>query len=191
MATRSLTISGANDSSDLMIKPAKVYVCLNPSNPETDVYTHVGYTSEEVTVSVQREFATLMQDGVKAESACISKEMSMNFELKQALNPDYLAIALGAPTITQDAGLTYDQVDILARETGSGSYYAWKITTETYDGRDVEAVIYRGEVTEVSDIQLGVATGNTDFVGLQLKVDAMLETVGTAEMLGHIRINIA
>lgn len=190
MPTRSLTVSGANTAADLMIKPAKVYLCLNPVDPATDVYAHVGYTNEEVTVNVTREFATLMQDGVKAESAVISKEMSMTFELKQALNPDYLAIALGEKLINQDAGATYDQVDILARETGSGAYYAWKIATETYDGRDVEAVIYKGEITEVSDIQLGVASGNTDFAGLQIKVDALLKDVSGTGKLGHIRINL-
>jgi hypothetical protein len=191
MATRSLVVSGSNDSSDLMIKPAKVYLCLNPVDPETDVYTHVGYTSEEVTVAIKREFATLMQDGVKAESAVISKEMSLTFELKQSLNPDYLAIALGVNEINQDAGVTYDQVDILAQEDGSGSYYSWKITTETYDGRDVEAVVYKGEITEVSDITLGVASGNTDFSGLEIKVDALLFDDNGVGKLGHIRIDIA
>lgn len=193
MSTRSLTVSGANTSADLMIKPAKVYLCLNPVDPATDTYEHIGYTSEEVTVAINREFATLMQDGVKAESAVISKEMQMTFEIKQALNPDYLAIALGEQSITQDdAGSpTYDQVNILARETGSGAYYAWKITTETYDGRAVEAVIYKGEITQVNDIQLGVATGNTDFAGLEMTIDALLfDDSGTAK-LGHIRVDLA
>jgi len=192
MSTRNLTVSGANTSADLMIKPAKVYLCLNPVDPATDVYEHVGYTSEEVTIAISREFATLMQDGVKAESAVISKEMTMSFEIKQALNPDYLAIALGEQSITQDdAGSpTYDRVDILARESGSGAYYAWKITTETYSGQAVEAVIYKGEITEVSDIQLGVATGNTDFAGLEMTVEALLyDDDGTAK-LGHIQVSI-
>jgi hypothetical protein len=189
MPTRNLTISGTR-AADLMIKPAKVYVCLNPVDPTTDTYTHVGYTSEEVNVAITREWATLMQDGVKAVTALISKEMSMSFELKQALNPDYLAIALGETSITQDAGQTYDQVDILAREVGSGAYYSWKIVAENYDGKDVEAVIYRGEVTEVSDIQLGVASGNTDFTGLQIKVDALLKTIDNVDKLGHIKVNL-
>ena len=193
--TRNLTLTGnGNSDADLMIKPAKVYVSLDPQeNPTENVYDHVGYTSEQVTISLNREYARLMQDGATAVSACISKELLLDLELKQVYNPDLLAIALGQNKIVVDEdpeGVndpTYWQIDIDSFD-GEHPQYAWKVVSETYDGRAVECVIYKGSIVDSQELTLGAESGATEFAGVNLSIEANNVEIGQKSKLGKIRV---
>lgn len=183
MATRTLSLSGSANKNALSIRPAKVYVALdqNPANLK-----YIGTTTEEITVSSPREYAELNQDGVRYAIAEKSKDLSFNFAFHEVFNPDLLAIALGETTINTDDPLV-DDVRINATSSALPEYL-WVVKTTTFDGRDVEAGIWAGQVLNPEDFTLGVGSDNTEFGGVPITIEAVsYDNAGTDE-LGYIKI---
>jgi len=69
-----IVFSGSADSGQLQIKPADVYVGrLDPATHEITGSKYIGYTNQQLTLSITQEEAEYKQNGVPVKCVSISK----------------------------------------------------------------------------------------------------------------------
>ena len=181
MSNRNVIISGNASTGNLMIKPSKVYIATD------GVYAnakYVGLTKEDITISLPREYAEFLQSGALAYNIIVKSGMMLKFSFSEVGNVDQMALAFGLDTIdTTTVGHEKLLIDSNLSVIPDNLYI---IRGEFANGREFEAVIWKGQVKNPEDLAVGAPTGATDFGAVGIEVEAILDDSHSGENLGYL-----
>lgn len=171
-----IVFSGSADADQLQIKPADVYVgTLDPATHEITGSKYIGYTSQQLTLSITQEEQEYKQNGVPVKSVPISKMAEATFRLDQ-WDTDTFAWALGVSDKLVDAANGKKRVLISASNITPVDWYII-FKTETVGGQPVEFHIPKGNVNIDGDLTFGGGNDSPNFGGITVRVKALAATV--------------
>lgn len=181
-----IVFSGSADAGQLQIKPADVYVGrLDSVTHEITGSKYIGYTNQQLTLSITQEEAEYKQNGVPVKSVPISKMAEATFRLDQ-WDTDTFAWALGVADKLVDAANGKKRVIISADNITPEDWYII-FKTETVGGKPVEFHIPHGNVNIDGDLTFGGGNDSPNFGGITVRVKALAATIngagGTEEAL--------
>jgi phage baseplate assembly protein gpV len=136
---------------------------------------YIGYTSQQLNLSITQEEAEYKQNGVAVESVPISKMAEATFRLDQ-WDTDTFAWALGLADKLVDAVTGKKRVVISADNIKPEDWYI-KFVTETVDGTPVEFHIPRGNVNIDGDLTFGGGNDSPNFGGTTVRIKALAATI--------------
>ena len=172
LTTTPIAFSGTANKGALQIKPADVYVGrLDPATHEITGSKYIGYTSQQLTLTITEEKQKYMQNGATVQTVQVTKEAMAKFRLDQ-WDPDTLAFALGLGDILVDAANGNKRVLVEASNIVPEDWYII-FRTETIDGKDVEFGIPRGNVSVDGDITFGGGNESPTFNGVAISIEAL------------------
>lgn len=180
MSSRSLTLSGVANTGDLLIKPADIFVALD------GVYgnaIYLGETTEEIVISLPREYAKWMQNNALSYQVQVMQELKMAFSIGELGDIDKMALALGISSIDT----TTPGVEKLFIDSNNTTIpdYLWIARTEFTSGKQIEFVMWKGQVLNPEDLNFGQATGSTEFATYGLGVEALVDNTKTDNNMGY------
>lgn len=171
-----IAFSGVANDGYLQIKPADVYVgTLDPVTHEITGSKYIGYTNQQLTLSITQEEQEYKQNGVPVKSVPISKMAEATFRLDQ-WDTDTYAWALGLTDKLVDAANGKKRVIISADNITPADWYI-KFVSETTDGTPIEFHIPRGNVNVDGDLSFGGGNDSPNFGGITVRVKALAADV--------------
>ncbi len=181
-----IAFSGTADAGQLQIKPADVHVGrLDPVTHEVTGSKYIGYTNQQLTLTITQEEQEYKQNGVPVKSVPISKMAEATFRLDQ-WDTDTFAWALGIADKLVDAANGKKRVVISADNITPEDWYII-FRTETVGGQPVEFHIPHGNVNIDGDLIFGGGNDSPNFGGITVRVKALAATIngpgGTEEAL--------
>lgn len=186
MSTRDINISGVATTGNLMIKPAKIYVATD------GVYAnakYIGLTNEDISISLPREYAEFLQNGATALKAIIKNGMTLKFSFAEIGSIDQMALAFGFDTI-DDGTIAHEKL-LIDSNMSVIPDNLFIVRGEFVNGREFEAVIWKGQVLNPEDLNVGAPTSSTDFGSVGIEVEALIDESRTDENLGYLDWRIA
>lgn len=182
-----IAFSGAADSGQLQIQPADVYVgTLDAVTHEITNSKYVGYTNQQLSLSISQEEKEYKQNGVAVFSQPISKEATAKFRFDQ-WDSESLGFALGLSSYMTDSANGKKRVIVSANNITPVDWYLI-FETKTANGTAVRFHIPRAQVNIEGDIAFGGGNDSPNFGGLSITAKALAATVnstagGTEEAL--------
>ena len=176
--TTPIAFSGSAQKGMLQIKPADVYVGkLDPATHAVTGAKYIGYTNQQLNLSITQEEQEYKQNGVAVQSVPISKMAEATFRLDQWDTTSF-AWALGLEDMLRDSATGIERTIISAGNITPVDWYIF-FRTETVDGTKIEFHIPCGNVNVDGDITFGGGNDSPNFGGVTVRVKAL-----AAEVLG-------
>lgn len=173
-----IAFSGSADKGALQIKPADVYVgTLDPNTHEITGSKYIGYTNQQLALSIVQEEQEYKQNGVAVKSVPISKSATAKFRLDQ-WDADSFSFALGLDSFETDAATGTKRIVISADSITPKDWFI-VFKTETVDGDPLEFSIPCGNVNIDGDINFGGGNESPNFGGISVTVKALAADINS------------